>query len=165
MLWKLLMQPHVKKFYRDLGCFAFMSGGCQVTCPQGKVCVEVPKVITNDVRKSTACLGSAPRFLHWCCGRNIAWPLYRAALNHFFSFATTDLAADRVISRMFCCFERNCFPREIRPPDWESSRTAGSVIPWLCSFISVVFLSVTQSYRSHAPGGPGRYTDWAPCFY
>ena len=45
---------------------------------------------------------------------------YRAALNHVFAVAGTDLTACGVISRMVNSFE-NCPPREIKPPEWNLS--------------------------------------------
>ena len=46
---------------------------------------------------------------------------YRAALNHVFSLAGVYLAANHVISPMFCGFEKSCPPHEIGPPDWNLS--------------------------------------------
>ena len=85
------------------------------------------KVVTSDLRGSTAafCQGKWFRFLYWCCGWNLSLfkaivqqiaefflylcqdlkllvPLvkgYHAALNHVFSLAEVDLAANTVISQ------------------------------------------------------------------
>ena len=83
-------------------------------------------------------MGRWSRFLHWCQGQNIApckttvWQitkffLYRhrlllpavkacrAALHHVFVLASTDLAANKVISRIFSSFEKNLLAKEIKP--------------------------------------------------
>ena len=38
---------------------------------------------------------------------------YQAALNHVFSLAGLDLEANKVINRMFSCFEKTCLPRDV----------------------------------------------------
>ena len=43
---------------------------------------------------------------------------YRAIFNHVFALAGTDLA-NRIISRMFSSFEKNCLLRVIKPPEWD----------------------------------------------
>ena len=42
----------------------------------------------------------------------------RATLNFVFTLASTDLAANRIISRMFSSFEKDCLSRKIKPPEW-----------------------------------------------
>ena len=43
---------------------------------------------------------------------------YRAALDHVFSLACVDLAANCMINRFFHSFEKLCLLREIKPPNW-----------------------------------------------
>ena len=103
-----------------------------------KGCDEIAEVFASNLRRSTACLyqGKWSRFLHWCHWRNISpckgtvlqivklflylWmglelsvPAvkgYQATLNHVFSLAGMDLAANKIICRMFNCCEKTCAP-------------------------------------------------------
>ena len=50
----------------------------------------------------------------------------RTALN-LFILAGIDLAANIVISRMFSRFDKNCFPREINPPEWNLALVLGNL--------------------------------------
>ena len=51
----------------------------------------------------------------------------RAALNHVFALAGIDLAANRVINRMFRSFEKNLLSREIKLPEWNLSLVVRSL--------------------------------------
>ena len=61
-----------------------------------------------------------------------------AALNHIFTLAGTNLTADRVISRVFSSFERNCLIREIKPPKWNLAPVPKS---FTCSLNKLLKLS------------------------
>ena len=54
---------------------------------------------------------------------------YMAAIDHVFSLAGLDLAANHVISKMFRCFEVSCPPREVWPQDWNLSLDLQSLTP------------------------------------
>ena len=46
---------------------------------------------------------------------------YRSVFNHVFALAGTDLAAKRILSRMFSSFEKTCPRREVKPPKQDLS--------------------------------------------
>ena len=46
---------------------------------------------------------------------------YRAALNHVFTLAGTNLIANKVISRKFYSFKKSCLPKKITPTEWNLS--------------------------------------------
>ena len=46
---------------------------------------------------------------------------YCATLNHVFSLAGVIMAANCIVSRMFCSFEKSCPPCEVKPPEWNLS--------------------------------------------
>ena len=113
-------------------------------------CKEVAEVITTDLRKSTAYLsGNMVSILplvswteywsmHGHCttdSSNIcvsAWRVkivgFRAALNHVHAQSGTDLAAKKVISRLFSNFEKNYHSKEIKSLEWNS--LSGSEEPY-----------------------------------
>ena len=110
---------------------------------------KVASVMAADLQRSTTALYQSKwsQFLDWCGRRDVnpcatsisviaesclhlcqdlgfsvtAVKGYRSALNHVFALTGMDLVASKVVSRMFCHFERTCPPREIRPPDWNFS--------------------------------------------
>ena len=105
----------------------------------------MPEMFAVDLGRSTACLYQREwsRFLHWCHGSDIApykataqeiaeiclylWKElrlllpaikgYRVALNHVFSIAGIDLAANRAISQMLATL-KSYLPREMKPPEY-----------------------------------------------
>ena len=104
---------------------------------------KVLEVITldNGLQSSTL-LRKVFRFFHWCSGQNLSpceasvphigeflylWkelkllaPVvkgYHATINHVFSLACLNLAANLFISRMFGSFKKTCPPREVKPPE------------------------------------------------
>ena len=107
------------------------------------------KVDTLDFRGSAAALyqGKWSRFLHGCHGQNLSpckatvpqiaelflclWRKlklslpavkgYHAALNYIFSLVGLDLAAIRVVNRIFRSFEKMCPPREVKSLEWNLS--------------------------------------------
>ena len=54
---------------------------------------------------------------------------YQASLNHVFSLAGMDFAANRVSSRMFRSFEKTCQLREVKPPERNLSLVLRSLTP------------------------------------
>ena len=74
MLQNLLVQPLWESFTGGWSRCAHMLESCEVTRPHSRIYKEVVVVIATNLRRSTACLyqGKWSRFLHWCCGRNIA---------------------------------------------------------------------------------------------
>ena len=121
---------------------------------------RVTEVVAKDLRGSTANLyqGKWLRFLYWCFGWNISpckatvqqivdfflylWgelklsvPMvksYLVVLNHIFSLIGFDLAANLIISRSFCSFERSCPPCEV-------SHQTG-ICSWFCGALLIILV-------------------------
>ena len=74
---------------------------------------------------------------------------YRATLNQVFSLAGIDLAANQIISHMFCSFERSCPPQEIKPPD--------------CN-LSLVLRSLTHPPYDPLKLSSNKHLTWKMCF-
>ena len=53
---------------------------------------------------------------------------YKATLNHVFALGGTASSANTVTSSISSIFEKNCLPREIRPPEWNLTQVLKSLI-------------------------------------
>ena len=73
----------------------------------------------------------------------------RAALNHVFLLVCVELAANRIISRMFRSFERLCPPLEIKPPYWN---------------LSLVLRSLTHPPYEPMKLSSDKHLTWKMCF-
>ena len=161
------MQPHVREFHTWLELLHLHSWKLSSNSSARQVfSEEVAEIITKDLRKSMASLyqgshqnifvGIVQRMLlQDCCPTdNIEFFLYvrrelkltvlaikgyGSTLDQVFILTGSDLASNRIISRMFSSFKKSFVPREIKAPEWNISLALRSLthLPYMLKKMSL----------------------------
>ena len=143
LLWNLVVQPHIRKFHRSLEILHLHAWKRPVQkerlwrlliwisrvpqqCSTRLSGLDSSNCVVNRISSRKATVQQITEFFIYLRRElRLSIPVmkgYCAALQHVFLLADADLAANRIISRMFHSFEKSCPPsHEVKSPEWNLS--------------------------------------------